>query len=69
MSFKKGGFVTIRHNQLRDLRAKILPEVSYDTETEPTLVSLSGEYLSNRAANEARLDVVFGKENSKHFLI
>ena len=38
MSCKKGGFVTIRHNDLRDLTAKILPEVCYDTEIEPTLV-------------------------------
>ena len=59
MSCKKGGFVTIRHNDLRDLTAKIL-EVCYDTEIEPTLVQLSGEDLSNRTvnrSNEARRDV------------
>ena len=57
MSCEKGGFVTIRHNDLRDLTAKTL---CYDTEIEPTLVPLSGEDLSNRTANrsnEARLDV------------
>ena len=32
MNCKKGGFVTIRHNDLRDLTAKILSEVCYDTE-------------------------------------
>ena len=60
MSCKKGGFLTIRHNDLRDLTAKILSEVCYDTENEPTLVPLSGEDLSNRTANrsnEARPDV------------
>ena len=60
MSCKKGGFVTIRHNDLRDLTAKILSEVCSETEIEPTLVPLSGEDLSNRTANrsnEARLDV------------
>ena len=57
---KKGGFVNIRHNDLRDLTTKILSEVCYDTEIEPTLVLLSAEYLSNwnaNRSNEARLDV------------
>ena len=60
MNCKKGGFVTIRHNDLRDLTAIILWEVCYDTETEPRIVPLSGEDLSNRTANrsnEARLVV------------
>ena len=60
MSCKKGGFVTIRHNDLRDLTAKILSEVCNDTKIEPKLVPLSGEDLSNQTANrsnEARLDV------------
>ena len=60
VSCKKGGFVIIRHNDLRDLTAKILSEVCCDTEIEPKLVPLSGEYLSNRTANgsnETRLDV------------
>ena len=60
MSCKKGGFVTIRHNDLRHLTAKILSEVCYDTEIEPTVVPLSGEDLSNQTANrsnETRFDV------------
>ena len=60
MNCKKGGFVTIRHNDLRDFTAIILWEVCYDTEIEPRIVPLSGEDLSNRTANrsnEARLDV------------
>ena len=60
MSSKKGGFVTIRHNDLRDLTGKILSEVFYDTDIESKLVPLSGEDLSNRTANRpngARLDV------------
>ena len=32
MTCKKGGFVTIRHNDLRDLTAKTLVEVCNDTE-------------------------------------
>ena len=60
MNCKKGGFVTIRHNDLRDHTVKILSEVCYDTEIERRPVPLSGEDLSNRTANrsnEARLDV------------
>ena len=60
MNCKKGGVVTIRHNELRDLTAKKLSEVCYDTKIEPIFVSLSGEDLSNRTANrsnEVRLDV------------
>ena len=60
MSCKKGGIVTIRHNELRDLTAKKLSEVCYDTKIEPIFVPLSGEDLSNRTANrsnEVRLDV------------
>ena len=47
MSCKKGGFVTIRHNELRDLTAKLLSEVCYDTKIEPTFVPLNEEDLSN----------------------
>ena len=47
MCCKKGGFVTIRHNDLRDLTSKILSEVCYNTEIEPILVPLSREDLSN----------------------
>ena len=47
MGCKKGGFVTIRHNDLRDLTAKILSEVCYNTEIELTSVPLIGEDLSN----------------------
>ena len=59
-SFRKEGFVTIRHNDLRDITVKILSEVCSKTEVEPKFVPLSGEDLSNRTAyrsNEARLDV------------
>ena len=59
MSCKKGGFVSIRHNDLRDLTARIVSEVCKDTEIEPKLLPLSGELhgrTTNRS-NEARLDI------------
>ena len=60
MNCKKGGFVTIRHNNIRDLTANMLKEVCNDVEIEPKLLPLTGENLHYRSANrseEARLDV------------
>ena len=57
MSCKKGGFVTIRHNDLRDLTAKTLSEVCNDTELNE---NCPVKYRSNRNANrsnEARLNI------------
>ena len=59
-SIGKGSFVTIRHNNLRDLTARILLEVCNDTEIKVKLVPLRGEDLTNRTgnrSNEARLGV------------
>ena len=60
MSCKEGDFVSIRHNGLRDLTAKMLSEVCKDTEIEPKLTPLTSEELVNRTANTtnvARLDI------------
>ena len=60
MSCKKGGFINIRHNGIRDLTAKMLTEVCKDVAVEPTLIPLTGEntkYKSALIGNEARLDV------------
>ena len=60
MSCKKGGFVTIRHNDIRDLTANILHEVCNDVEVEPRLLPVTRENLQYRSAihgDEARLDI------------
>jgi len=54
------GFVTLRHNELRDITAELLNEVCKDVKKEPPLVELNGEVLQKRSANtsrEARLDI------------
>ena len=59
MISKRGGFVTQRHNELRDLEAELLNMVCSDVEIEPVLQEISGEKLgrdSNRAL-DARLDI------------
>ena len=57
---KKGGFVSLRHNQIRDLEANLLSEVCRDVRTEPTLLPITGEVFDKKSVNtspEARLDV------------
>ena len=59
MSCKKGGFVIMRHNNIRDFLSTILSEVCHDTSKEPMLLPLSGENLHDVAniSAEARLDI------------
>ena len=49
---KKGGFVTLRHNNLRDITAALLTDVCHDVKDEPQLQQLSGELLNERTANK-----------------
>ena len=60
MTCKKGGFICIRHDEVRDLTANMLREVCNDVSTEPLLLPLDGEHFRHRTANdsnEARVDV------------
>ena len=56
---KKGGYVSMRHNQLRDIEADLLREVCKDVRTEPELIPLETEDLGRRGntADKARLDI------------
>ena len=59
MNCKRGGFISARHDNIRDFEAKLLSQVCKDVETEPPLQTLSNEHLP-RSANtsaDARLDV------------
>ena len=74
MICKRGGFVSQRHNELRDLEAELLNMVCTDVEIEPVLQDISGEQLgrgSNRAP-DARLDIHargFWETNDQHSLM
>ena len=60
MTCKRGGFTILRHNEIRDMMAKLLSEVCHNVATEPPLQPLSGETFTHRSANvsvEARLDI------------
>ena len=46
MICKHGGFVIMRHNELRDLEAELLNIVCSDVQVEPVLQDISGEQLN-----------------------
>ena len=55
-----GGFPTIRHNEVRDLTASLLTEVSHNVQTEPSLQPVTTETFSLVSANtadDAHLDI------------
>ena len=54
MSYKKGGFICIRHNDLRDQTANMISEVCNYTEIETKLTPLSGAELQDRTSMEGR---------------
>ena len=60
LSCPKGGFPTLRHNEVRDLTAQLMTEVSHSVCIEPHLQPLTGEALDGASAivsDGARLDV------------
>ena len=60
LSCPKGGYPSIRHNEIRDLTAHLLTEVCHNVAVEPHLQPLTGETLhgaSSITQDGARLDV------------
>ena len=60
LSYKKGGLITLRHNELRDITAILLKEICHDVRTELTLVEVNREVFCETIANtrpEARHDI------------
>ena len=59
LSCKKGGFVSLRHNLVRNITSSLLSEVCKDVRVEPQLQPLTGESFapSTATGNEVRLDV------------
>ena len=56
-----GGFPSLRHNDIRDITADFLTEVSPSVSVEPMLQPLTGEQLQYKTANsedDARADVI-----------
>ena len=60
LNCKRGGFIGIRHNELRDVTAEMLNEICQDVTIEPLLTPLTGEQFDLESANtdvQARVDV------------
>ena len=62
LSCKKGGYVILRHNNIRDTTARLLEEFCYDVQIEPRLIPIAEgneEVYETRGnvAENARLDV------------
>ena len=59
MICKLGGFITQRHNELKDLETEFLRMVCSNVEIEPVLQDISGEHLNRGSikAQDARLDI------------
>ncbi len=75
LSCPRGGFPSIRHNEIRDATANLLTEVCHDVMVEPDLQPLTGETMSHRTSNSnegARLDIAvngfWGGRYEKTFL-
>ena len=61
LSCPKGGYPSIRHNELRDFTASLLTETCHGVATEPLLQPLTSETLrcaSSNMQDSARLDIV-----------
>ena len=56
ISYQKGGFVTLRHNELRGNITEML-EVTSDNKVEPALQPLSGEEIKGNQSDIARSDI------------
>ena len=59
LTCKRGGYVNIRHNAVRDTVAEVLKEVCKDVKVEPQLLPVTGEVLpaGTNIADGARSDV------------
>ena len=58
LSCMKGGYVTMRHNRVRDLEADLMKEVCYNVQAEPALIPIEGDDIKyGNKKDKARLDV------------
>ena len=70
----KGGFPSLRHNEIRDITTDLVSEVCHNVCTEPVLKPLSGENLPTLSVctDGARLDIAadgfWGSRNERAFL-
>ena len=57
LNCKKGGFLTMGHNNLRDFEADMLSKVVNDVETESELQTVTREIIEGLSGNASRLNI------------
>ena len=57
MNCKRGGFVVIRHNNVRDFDTNLLKTIQNDAEIELALQEIDNERIDGRTGDEARPDI------------
>ena len=57
LNCKTGGFITMRHNRVRDFEAQLLTQICNDVEIEPPLQPLEGEIINGLTGVNAKPDV------------
>ena len=57
MNCKKGGFVIMRHNNVRDFEANLLRTILNDVETEPSLQKIENEEVNGLTGDDAKPDI------------
>ena len=70
LNCKTGGFITIRHNRVKDFEAQLLTEICNDVEIEPPLQPLEGEIFNGLTSINAGPDVLargFWREGQNAF--
>ena len=57
LNCKRGGFVIMRHDNVRNFEANLLRKICQDVETEPRLQSLEGEEVVGLEGDDAHPDI------------
>ena len=58
LNCKKGGYIIMRHNRVRDLEAELMKEVCHNVQIEPQLLPIESDHeRDGNTATRARLDV------------
>ena len=57
MNCKRGGFVVMRHNNVKDFEANLPKTIQSDAEIESALQKIYNERIDKRTGDEARPDI------------
>ena len=57
LNCKRGGFIIMRHNNIRDFEANLMRRICNDVEVEPRLQPLEGEVINGLEGDEVRPDI------------